>query len=155
MKSNKPHQAERGENKHRDKVRNGQRSPYARSRVSAGLTLLPTIDGRSAHARTFKDTYRTLISHVGGDDAPEPVRLMCRRAAALESELVNLEVRFAQQHELGGEPKAADLDLHSRLTNTLRRVLEVLGWQRHMRDVTPSLDEYLASKYSREAEAEA
>ena len=52
---------------------------------------------------TFKDTYRTLISHVGGDDAPEPVRLMCRRAAALESELVNLEVRFAQQHESGGK----------------------------------------------------
>ena len=147
MKTNKPHQAERGENKHRDKGRNGKRSVYGRSRVSAGLTLLPTVDGRSAHARTFKDTYRTLLNHVGGDDAPEPLRLECRRASALESELVNLEVRFARLHESGEEPKPADLDLHSRLTNTQRRSLEVLGWQRHMRDVTPiNLDEYLANK---------
>ena len=149
--SARPKQAK---NKPRDKASKGQRSPYVRSRVSAGLSLLPSIDGRSGVARVFRDTYSSMIAHCGGDDVPETLRLMCRRAAALESELVNLECRFAEQRALGGEPKPSDLDLHSRLTNTLRRVCEVLGWRRHMRDVTPDLETYLASKRRQAEEVE-
>jgi hypothetical protein len=134
-----------------DSAKNEQRSPYFRSRVSAGLSLLPTIDGRSAHARVFKDTYAAMVSHCGGKDLPETMRLMCRRAAALESELVNLECRFAELRASGAEPKPSDLDLHSRLTNTLRRVCEVIGWRRTARDITPDPLEY-ARAFQIEAE---
>ena len=70
---------------------------------------------------------------------------MCRRAAALESELVNLEVKFASLRVEGGEPVLYEIDLHSRLTNTLRRVCDCLGWQRHMRDITPDPLTYAAN----------
>jgi hypothetical protein len=84
-----------------------------------------------------------MISHCGGEEnIPETMRLMCRRAAALESELINLECRFAELRASGKEPKPGDLDLHSRLTNTLRRVCEVIGWRRHLRDVTPDPIEF-------------
>lgn len=137
-------------NKPGDTDKNEQRSPYFRSRVSAGISLLPTIDGRSAHARVFKDTYSAMVSHCGGEDnIPETLRLMCRRAAALESELINLECRFAQLRAAGQERKPSDLDLHSRLTNTLRRVCEVIGWRRQMRDVTPDPIEF-ARNYHKE-----
>jgi hypothetical protein len=46
----------------------------------------------------------------------------------------------------GEQLSQADLDLYSRLVNTLRRVCEVLGWQRTARDITPTLDEYLRAK---------
>ncbi len=94
-----------------------------------------------------------MITRCGGEDVPETLRLMCRRAAALESELVNLECRFAELRASGGEPKPGDLDLHSRLTNTQRRICEVLGWRRHMRDVTPDPLEY-AKTYRDVEEAE-
>ena len=99
MKTAKTRARKRVKNKPKRHAQDSQRSPFFRSRVSAGLSLLPSVDGRSAVARIFKSTYETLISHVGGEDVPEPLRLMCRRAAAIESELVNLECRFAEQRE--------------------------------------------------------
>jgi hypothetical protein len=71
----------------------------------------------------------------------------------LECELVNLEVRFAALHESGGEPKPGDLDLHSRLTNTQRRIFEFLGWQRTARDITGlTLGDVLRADHRRERE---
>ena len=126
-------------NKHRDRASKATRSPYFRSRISQGLSLLP-IDGRSTPARVFRDTYDAMIAHVGGgDDIPETMRLMCRRAAAIEAECINLEARFAIARASGEQPTAHDLDLYSRLVNTLRRVLEVLGWKRTARDITDPL----------------
>ena len=154
MKPAHSHAAKRPKKKPGSSALTGERSPYFRSRVSTGLSLLPTIDGRSAHARVFKDTYASMIAHCGGEDVPETLRLMCRRAAALESELVNLECRFAELRASGGEPKPGDLDLHSRLTNTLRRVCEVLGWRRHIRDVTLDPLEY-ARQFDRRKAVEA
>ena len=127
-----------------DKEQKDERSPYFRSRVTHGSKLLPAIDGRSMAARVFKDTYHAMLSHCGGeDDIPETMRLMCRRAAALESECINLEARFALARAKGEDPVPGDVDLYQRLTNTLRRVLEVLGWSRTARDITPSLAEYV------------
>jgi hypothetical protein len=46
--------------------------------------LLP-IDRHSTPARVFKLTFERMIAHVGGGDVPETLRLMCRRAAAIEA----------------------------------------------------------------------
>jgi hypothetical protein len=122
------------------------RSPYFRSRVSHGSKLLPAIDGRSRAARVFRDTYHSMVAHCGGEDElPETMRLMCRRAAAIEAECVNLEARFTLARQKGADPLPGDIDLYQRLTNTLRRVCEALGWQRTARDITPSLGDILSA----------
>ena len=121
----------KAKNKPKDNPSKPARSPYFRSRVSQGRDLLPSIDGRSVAARVFRDTYLAMVAHCGGeDDIPETLRLMCRRAAAIQAECINLEGRFALARAVGEQPTQTDLDLYSRLVNTLRRVLEVLGWRR-------------------------
>src|SRR6185312_15265736 len=78
--------------------------PFFRSRVSAGLDLLPNIDGRSTWARIFRDTYHSLLNHAGGASyVPETKRLLARRIAALEAELINLETKFATYRTEGRE----------------------------------------------------
>ena len=120
------------------------RSPLAKSRLTNGSDLLPTTDGRSVWARMFRDMCETLADHVGGQDRmSEPERMTIRRAAALETELVHLEAKFADCRAAGAAPDAADLDLYSRITNTQRRILESLGMARRPRDVTPDLHAYL------------
>lgn len=130
------------------------RSLHFSSRVSRGIDLLPSIDGRSGPAHVFRDTYHAMVNHCGGEGhVPETQRLMCRRAAALEAECVNLEARFAQAHIAGEQPTPNDIHLFQRLCNTQRRVLEVLGWQRTAKPVE-SLATYLEGKYSRAEDAE-
>jgi hypothetical protein len=117
---------------------------FSRSRITNGSDLLPTVDGRSAWARAFRDVVESLAQHVGGSDRmSEPERMTIRRAAALECELVSLEIAFAQARAAGRAPAAADIDLYSRITNTQRRVLETLGMESKPRDVTPDLSQYL------------
>ena len=133
--------------KHNGTATKGGQSPYFRSRVSRGLDLLPQIDGRSGPARIFKDTYFTLVNHCGGEDGlSETLRLMCRRASALEAECVNLEARFALAHIEGKQPLAGEVDLYQRLVNSQRRVCEALGWHRTARDITPTLQQYMDAK---------
>jgi len=115
--------------------------PTARSRIGNGSALLPTVDGRSIWARLMRDSYTGLLAHLGGaDHVSETQRMAARRVAALEAELVHLEDAFARARAEGGEPDMASLDLYSRLSNTQRRLNEVLGWQRQARDVTPNRD---------------
>jgi hypothetical protein len=116
-------------------------------RITKGSELLPSIDGRSAAARCFRDTFLALVQHCGGaEHCSETLRLMCRRGAALETELTNLECRFAAQRAAGKEPAEREIDLYSRLTSAQRRIFEALGWQRHQRDITPTLEQYLNGK---------
>ena len=53
-----------------------------------------------------------------------------------------LESKFAS-----GEASDRDLDLYQRASGNLRRLLESVGLQRRQRDVTPSLDQYIAARY--------
>jgi hypothetical protein len=95
----------------------------------------------------MRDTQAALVAHCGGaDHVSETMRATCRRAAALEAELVHLEDGFARTRAEGGEPDAAAVDLYGRIADRQRRLHEVLGWQRHARDTTPSLRAYLAGK---------
>lgn len=123
-----------------------------RSRIANGAVLPSEVDGRSAWARLMRDVHGALMDHVGGADrASEPQRLTSRRIATLEAQLVAMETAFALAHEKGEQPSAADLDLYSRLTNTQRRELEALGFDRKPRDLVPNLDDYIAGSGKREA----
>jgi len=121
--------------------------PEARSRITNGSALLPTVDGRSIWARLMRDSLAALVTHCGGGDyISETLRATCRRAAALEAELIHLEDKFARCRADGDEPDAATLDLYGRLADRQRRLHEVLGWQRTPRDVTPTLEQYTAER---------
>jgi hypothetical protein len=117
-----------------------------RSRLTHGRTLLPGIPSQSAWMRLFRDMNDSMLAHIGGaDHATEPERLTARRVAVLETELRYQEMKIARIRSEGGEPDDRLLDLYSRVSNTQRRHLEALGWQRVPRDVTPSVDAYLAA----------
>ena len=120
---------------------------YGRSAFTNGSTLFGRgVDGRSPWARLTRDTFTSLLSHCGGlSEVSETRRLAARRVSVLESELVFLENKFAQLRSAGGEPDSEQLDLYGRLADRQRRLSESLGWDRRQRDVTPSLEQYIAS----------
>ena len=110
----------------------------ARARITNGSDLLPTVDGRSIWARLMRDTLNAMLNHMGGEDnASEPQRMLARRVAAFEAELIHLEDSFARTRTEGGTPDVADLDLYSRMSSAQRRHLEAIGLDRVPRDVTP------------------
>ena len=120
-----------------------------RSRVTDGRTLLPGIPSQSAWMRLFRDMNDAMLAHIGGaEHATEPERLTARRVAVLETELRYQEMKIARIRSEGGEPDDRLLDLYSRVSNTQRRHLEAIGFARRLRDVTPTLSEYLAAKAS-------
>lgn len=125
--------------------------PQFRSRLTNGEALLPDIDGRSTAARVLRDTFHDLLSHCGGSDyVSSPRRLLCRRAAALECELIFLEGKFAHAHNEDVTPGVRRLDLYSRLCGAQRRVLAELGLDRdpaRAKDITP-LDQHSLAKLS-------
>jgi len=65
-------------------------------------------------------------------------------------ELERLELKFAR----AGEATTADLDLYQRTSNSLRRLLESVGLQRRMKDVTPTLAEVLARHATEKADSD-
>ena len=124
-----------------------------RSRLTNSAGLLPTVDGRSVWARIMRDTLASMLAHLGGEDyASEPQRMLSRRVAALEAELIHLEDKFACARIEGGEPDPADLDLYSRMASAQRRHLEAIGLQRVPRDITPDPLTY-GRKHAEEAAA--
>jgi hypothetical protein len=124
--------------------------PQARSRVSNGSAVLPGVDGRSTWVRRLRDLISLHLSDLGGDDAvSEAERSIVRRVATLTVELERLELVFA----LAGEAKPEQIDLYQRTANSLRRLLESIGIKRVPRDVTPSVDAYLAHVAAEKASA--
>jgi hypothetical protein len=92
--------------------------------------LLPGIDGRSAWVRRCKDVIALHLADL--PDATAAERSIVRRAAVLTTELERLEVKFAE----AGEASPFDLDLYQRTAGGLRRLLEAVGIERKLRDVT-------------------
>jgi hypothetical protein len=89
-----------------------------------------------------------MLAHCGGVDyVSEARRLLVRRVACFEAELINLENRFACIRAEGGTPPSKSLDLYQRMAGSQRRCLEALGLNPTMRDVTPDLQSYLHNKY--------
>ncbi|MCJ2138455.1 hypothetical protein [Methylobacterium sp. E-066] len=83
------------------------------------------------------------LSDLGGEAAVSAAeRSLVRRIATLTVELERMEERFASD----GEADPAALDLYSRTSGNLRRLLEALGLQRRARDVTPDLRDYIDAR---------
>ena len=117
-----------------------QHRSKGRSRLTNGSATLPGVDGRSTWVRRLRDVMSLHIGDLGGDDnVSEAERSIVRRAATLTVELERLELRFA----MAGEADAADIDLYQRTANSLRRLLEAVGFERRSRDVTPTLGQIL------------
>jgi hypothetical protein len=105
---------------------------YGRSRITNGGELLPGVDQRSRWVRRCRDVIAAHLSDLGGEDNTSAAeRSIIRRAAVLTTELEQLEVRFAT----AGEASADDLDLYSRASANLRRLLEAVGLQRRARSI--------------------
>jgi hypothetical protein len=111
-----------------------------KSRITNGTRLLPNIDQRSTWVRRCKDLIAAHISDLGGESNTSAAeRSIVRRAAVLTTELELLEAKFAA----AGQASPDDLDLYSRTSGNLRRLLEAIGLQRRARDIGPTLGELL------------
>jgi|SRR5687768_7789702 len=104
----------------------------SRSAVTNGSRLLPDADGRSVWARRCRDLIASHVADLGGvDQISEAERAIVRRVAVMVVELENLEQRFAND----GQASADDLDLYSRVSGNLRRLLEAIGLDRRQKPV--------------------
>jgi hypothetical protein len=101
--------------------------PKGRSRVTNGALFVEAIaDGRTGWSRRMRDLIGFYLHHLGGEDSTSIAeRSIVRRIATIEVELEWLERKFALSGDEGASPDL--LDLYSRGTNTLRRLLEVIG----------------------------
>jgi hypothetical protein len=120
--------------------RPARRSPAQRSRVGNGKVLLPMTDGRSLTARRFQDLYEDIANDLGElDILSEAQKQLIRRVATLPAESERQEAEWAN-----GRP--FDLTAYSTTANCLRRIFATLGIERRGRDITPTLQGYLAGK---------
>ena len=110
----------------------------ARSRVSNHSDLLPEIaDGRSAHARRFRDLVNAYVADMGGIDRCSEIKVgLLRRLAATTVQAELLEAKM-----VNGEP--VDVSTLCLLASTSVRLAQRLGLERRQRDVSPTLSDIL------------
>jgi hypothetical protein len=119
-----------------------KRPPRARSRVTNGRGFFVEGKQTSAWARRWRDLLQIHADDISGglglDSLSEGQRSLLRRISCLETELERMECQWAQ----GQTP---DLDLYSRASNTLHRLLvAVNGLSRTARDLTPDINDLVA-----------
>jgi hypothetical protein len=100
------------------------------------------VDGRTNGGRRFRELAADLAQHLGGHPTP-PQQAIIMRAAALAIWCETQETALAN---------GADFDVAAFTTaaNSLRRLLADLGLERRLKDVTPSLEQFLAAKVARQ-----
>jgi hypothetical protein len=122
--------------------------PQARSRVSNGSAMfLDSVDGRSVLARRYRDVLAALVSDMGGDPS-EAQSLIARRSATLAVWCELAEAGMAKGDNL-------DIAEFTTATNALRRLLADIGLERRARDLTPTVDAYVARITAEETAADA
>jgi hypothetical protein len=122
------------------------RAPRLRSRVGNGQELIADLDKRSALYRQYADVVSDLEAHLGGDPT------VVERAIAEEAAGLIVWCRQARKTLIeGGE---FNVGAYTTATNALRRLLVDIGLEARLRDVTPTLNEYMAGR-AREKEAAA
>jgi hypothetical protein len=117
-------------------------SRHHRSRVTNRTKLFAVegMDGRTGQARRYRDILTQIECDLGGiDNLSEGQRQLCRRAATL-----SFTAECMEGDAVAGN--AFDIDLFGQLTDRLGRCLLRLGLERKARDVTPTLQSYLAAK---------
>jgi hypothetical protein len=130
-----------------DRSQIDQRSPRQRSRVTNGRSPFVEADRRGPWARRWSDVLAEIISDIGGHDAglSEGQRQLARRATTIAIACERMEGEAAAG-------KAIDLEQYGRLTDRLGRAFQRLGLRRQARDVSQTLDQYLADKEAVDAD---
>ena len=108
--------------------------PNNRTKVGTGTALFAEGDGRSLWGRRFREIVAAHVADLGrpAEHLSEAQRSLIRRVSTFEIELEKLEGRMSMGDDV-------DLDLYSRVSGQLRRILESLGIERRQVDMTPSL----------------
>ena len=118
-----------------------------RSAISNGTALLNGIDHRGPEMRRLRDLVEDITADLGGADLlSTPRQILIRRAAMLTLQCELYERQWAERWSESGGSVANNHALQNYQTcaNTLRRLLQALGLERHCKDITPSLEEYAA-----------
>ena len=112
--------------------------PACRSAKTNGRRQYVSGDGRSAWARRRRDLEALYADDVSCGGALSAFQAgLIATAAALRCELEKLEGHLSVGDEI-------NLDVFGRLVGHYRRVCETLGIERRAKDVTPSVDDYIA-----------
>ena len=112
--------------------------------VKAKLATLDQLDGRTAAAKQARETISAIERDLGGAENITTAKRQVIESAAVTSAIVaDLGSRW-----LAGEQ--IDLGLFTTLCNSQRRLLESIGFERIAKDLTPSVNAYLAQKNSTE-----
>jgi hypothetical protein len=122
------------------------RPSKARSAVTNGKRLHVVAPGDTAWARRFRDILAEIISDIGGHDAglSEGQRQLARRAATISIMCEKLEGEAAAGNKV-------NLEQYGTLTDRLGRCFQRLGLERVAKNITPTLQQYLASIKEQEA----
>jgi hypothetical protein len=117
--------------------------PAELGHLSDRKTRLLSLHGLDKRTPAYLET-KKLIGEIeadlgGADQLSAAERQIVQHAALLGAMLVDMEVRY-----LAGQ--AIDTSEYGFLIGVQQRLFQVLGVQRRQRDVTPSIDEYLAIK---------
>jgi hypothetical protein len=123
------------------------RKSYARSRVTNGRDVLPGVDGRSTLARRFFDISSAILIDQGGADRCSEARVqLVRRFAAASVLAEEMEAKLANGESI-------DINEHALLCSSLVRLAHRIGINRAPRDVTPSVEDYVAHINNKQEEA--
>jgi hypothetical protein len=113
-----------------------------RSSVSNGGAILAGVDGRSLVARRFRDIANAIAEDCGGSDNLTEAKLQLIRSAA------GLAVLREDLDAKACNGQVIDVGCYTRITNSLGRVLALVGLERVPTDVTPSLKSYLVDGHA-------
>jgi len=116
------------------------RHKIGKTRITNGADILPDVDGRSVIARRYRDIASAILVDQGGkDQCSESRQQLIRRFAAAAVIAEQMEADLANGKQI-------DISEHALLCSTLVRVARQIGVNRIPKNITPSLDAYLAAK---------
>jgi hypothetical protein len=131
--------------KSRDSRSVAERKSNGRSRVSNGHKTLPDADGRSMVARRYRDIASAVLIDQNPESCSEARKQLIRRFAASCVLAEQLEAALARGEDI-------NVEQHALLVSSAVRITRQLGLGRIAKNVTPSLDQYLANRTIEAAE---
>jgi hypothetical protein len=102
------------------------------------LLTLMDLDARTRAAKHAQTLQHAFVADLGKEPSTAEAEL-CQRAAMAGTVIEDMEASYLAGHGL-------DVPSYTALINCQRRVMADLGLERRPRDVTPSIDSYLANK---------
>lgn len=112
--------------------------PNFSTKKGQNAVALSGVDGRSLMARRFREIYSGIESDLGGD-LTEAQRHLIARAATLAIWCEAREAELAQGEDF-------DAGGYATISNALRRLLSDLGLERRVRDITPTLADFIEAR---------